>query len=277
MFTAFYTTENKEIFADSIPSRKDYRERYLGKLYCPTPECGAQLDYVELTHSINKKIFRTHKGSEHIPTCPYCITHNTSNAPTFSSETFSQAISDEHIRSILKGLYDRNTELSTNSAPAPKRGVSSHRKPNTQPVTTGRAIASIDPDAEPVSIGQREPSVRKRRSQDILLEDNNKLRGIDGVVDSAYIGTDFVEFKFCSSEMPVSLTFYNAFRDKSQRAYDYIVELANLLITTNLKILVCCLGVIEIKNETASIQIMSPNHITIEGLPIYSYMSLKAS
>ena len=277
MYTAFYITNNKEISASNIASRKEYIEKYLGKLYCPTTECNAQLDYVELTHSKYNKIFRTHKGSEHIPTCPYCITHNASNTPNFSSETFSQAISDEHIRAVLKGLYDRNTEQSPSSAPAPKRGSTSHRKSDTQSSATGRAIASIDPDAEPVSIGQREPSVRKRRSKDILLEDNNKLRGIDGVVDSAYIGTDYVEFKFSSTEMPVSLTFYNAFRDKSQRAYDYVVELANLLITTKLKILVCCLGVIEIKNETASIQIMSPNHITIEGLPIYSYMALKAS
>lgn len=277
MYTAFYITDDKEISANDIPSRKEYIEKYLGKLYCPIPECNAQLDYVELTHSIYNKIFRTHKGSEHIPTCPYCITHNASNASNFSSETFSQAISDEHIRAVLKGLYDRNTEQSPSPAPATKRGTTSHRKSDTQTSITGRAIASIDPDAEPVSIGQREPSVRKRRSKDILLEDNNKLRGIDGIVDSAYIGTDFVELKFCSSEIPVSLIFYNAFRDKSQKAYDYIVELANLIATTNLKILVCCLGVIEIKNKMASIQIMSPNHITIEGLSIYSYMSLQAS
>ena len=280
MNKALYVTHNETfpIFAKDIGSRRDYLENYVGKLYCPTPGCYAQLDYVELPYSGNEKIFRTHKGSEHDASCPYCIIHQSANAPSFSSETFSQAISEEHIKSILKGLYQRNTEPLTGGSSAPRRGTTRHRDDNTVSTTTmGRAVASLDPNATPVVRGEREPSVRKRRSQDLLAEDNNRLRGIDGTVDSAYIGDNYIELHFATTDCPVTLLFYNAFRDKSEQAYRLIAHLAHMLNTTDLNILVCCLGVVEMNDGKATIQIMSPDYITFEGLSVYNYMALLAS
>lgn len=77
MNKALFVTPDKSspIFAKDIESRKEYLEKYVGKLYCPTPGCCAQLDYVELPYLGNEKIFRTHKGSEHDVSCPYSIIH----------------------------------------------------------------------------------------------------------------------------------------------------------------------------------------------------------
>lgn len=280
MNKALYVTQNKSfpIFAKDIESRRDYLENYVGKLYCSTPGCSAQLDYVELPYFGNEKIFRTHKGSEHNVSCPYCIIHQSANAPSFSSETFSQAISEEHIKSILKGLYQRNSEPLRGGSSAPKRGTTKRRDDTTSStLTLRRAVASLDPNATPVARGEREPSVRKRRSQDLLAEDNNRLRGIDGTVDSAYIGDNYIELHFATTDRPVTLLFYNAFRDKSEQAYRLVTHLAHLLNTTDLNILVCCLGVVEMNDEKATIQIMSPDYITFEGLSISSYMALLAS
>lgn len=62
MNKALYVTKNKSfpILAKDIESRRDYLEKYVGKLHCPTPGCYAQLDYVELPYFENKKY------SEHI-------------------------------------------------------------------------------------------------------------------------------------------------------------------------------------------------------------------
>lgn len=265
------------IFPHNIPSRKEYLEHYAGKLFCPTSGCHAKLDYVELSYFGLKKIFRTHKGSDHSSTCPYCITHKASHGPIFSSETFSQAISAEHIKSILKGLYQRNVDPTPASAPTVKSSTTKHPANPQSASVIGRAVASIDPNAAPVGRSEREPSVRKRRSLDLLPEDNNQLRGIDGIIDSAYIGSNFVELKFSTNNAPVSLLFYNAFRDKSEQAYRHIVALANLLNSTDLSILVCCLGVVEVGTTKTTIQIMSPDYITFEGLSISGYMALQAS
>ena len=280
MNKALFVTPDKSspIFAKDIESRKEYLEKYVGKLYCPTPGCCAQLDYVELPYLGNEKIFRTHKGSEHDVSCPYSIIHQSANAPSFSSETFSQAISEEHIKSILKGLYQRNTEPPRSGSIATESGTTKHRNKSTSSTPiAGHAVASLDPNAAPVVKGGREPSVRKRRSQDLIAEDNNRLRGVDGTVDSARINDDYIELYFATTDYPVTLLFYNAFRDKSEQSYELIKRLAHLLITTDLHILVCCLGVVEMNNEQATIQIMSPDYITIEGLSIFSYMSLLES
>lgn len=279
MNKALFVTENTSsiISPHDISSRKEYREKYIGKLYCPTPECTAQLDYVELPFVGHEKIFRTHKGSEHNQNCPYCIIHSKGNNPFSSSETFSQVLSDKHIKSILKGLYQRNVAPTPERPTPSKRGTTKHRD-STSPLSNKRhAVASIDPNAEPVPLGKREPPVRKRRSKDLLAEDNNILRGIDGIVDRAYIGENYTELYFSSTTPIVSLLFYNSFRDKSEQAYRYIQELAKALNSTDLKILVCCLGVVEINTEKAQIQIMSPDYITIEGLSIYNYMAVMAS
>lgn len=280
MNKALYVTQNKILLikATDIKSRRDYLENHVGKLYCPTPGCYAHLDYVELPYSGNSKIFRTHKGSEHNTSCPYCIIHQSANAPSFSSETFSQAISEEHIKSILRGLYQRNKEPLYSGSSTPKRGTTKHRDDTTTSTATmGRAVASLDPSAAPVVRGEREPSVRKRRSQDLLAEDNNRLRGIDGTVDSAYIGDNYIELHFATTDCPVTLLFYNAFRDKSEQAYRLVAHLAHILNTTDLNVLICCLGVVEMNDGKATIQIMSPDYMTIEGLSIYSYMALLAS
>ena len=280
MNKAIYVIQNKSvlIFARDIKSRRDYKENYIGKLYCPTMGCNAQLDYVELPYFGNEKIFRTHKGSEHNVLCPYCITHQSVNAPTFSAETFAHAISEEHIKSILKGLYQRNKNPLQGGSAVHKKGTTKHRDDTASvALGRGRAVASIDVDAVPVVRGEREPSVRKRRSQDLLAEDNNRLRGIDGTVDSAYIGENYVELHFATTGCPVTLLFYNAFRDKSEQAYRLVADLAYLLCTTDLSMLVCCLGVVEMNDEKANIQIMSPEYITFEGMSIFSYMNLLAS
>lgn len=277
MNKAFYSITNKPIFATDIVSRNEYIKKYSGKIYCPTPGCHAQVDYVELPYSTNSKIFRTHKGSEHILSCPYCITHKTTNAPSFSSETFSQSLSSDHIKSILKGLYQRNTESTKVGSNTPQKSITRHfdRRPSISPMA--RPMASLDPNATPNIKGDREPSVRKRRSQDLLAEDNHRLRGIDGIVDSATVGDNYIELHFSTIGCPVTLLFYNAFRNKSEQIYQLIEHLAYLLNTSDLNILVCCLGVVEMNDEKATIQIMSPEYITIEGLSISSYMSLKAS
>ena len=280
MNNAVFLVQNKTIVvsAKDIASRKEYLEKYAGKLHCPTPGCCAQLDYVELPYSMNKKIFRTHKGSAHIASCPYDIIHLPSNAPSFSSETFSQNISEEHVKSILKGLYQRNINPLHSATRAAKRSPTKHHKHVTPPTPVARhAVASLDPNAEPVAKGKREPVVRKRRCQDLLAEDNNRLRGVDGTVDSAYIGEDYIELHFASTGYPVTLFFYNAFRDNNEQSYNLVKHLAHLLTTTDLRVLVCCLGVVEMDNNKATIQIMSPNHITIEGLSIFNYMSVLAS
>ena len=257
MNKALFVTSDKSspIFAKDIESRKEYLEKYVGKLYCPTPGCCAQLDYVELPYLGNEKIFRTHKGSEHDVSCPYSIIHQSVNAPSFSSETFSQAISEEHIKSILKGLYQRNTEPLRSGSSATEGGTTKHRNKSTSSTPiAGHAVASLDPNAAPVVKGEREPSV-----------------------DSACINDGYVELYFATTDYPVTLLFYNAFRDKSEQSYELIKRLAHLLITTDLHILVCCLGVVEMNNEQTTIQIMSPDYITIEGLSIFSYMSLLES
>ena len=75
----------------------------------------------------------------------------------------------------------------------------------------------------------------------------------------------------------MEILFYNAFRDKSQQAYQYITKLAYMLNSSDLSILVCCLGIVKVETNKTSIQIMAPDYITFEGLSIYNYITLKAS
>ena len=50
-----------------------------------------------------------------------------------------------------------------------------------------------------------------------------------------------------------------------------------MLNSSDLSILVCCLGIVEVETNKTSIQIMAPDYITFEGLSIYNYITLKAS
>lgn len=58
MNKALYVTDDEEfiIFPHNISSRKEYLEKFSGRLFCPTPGCNAQLDYVELPYYGHEKI-----------------------------------------------------------------------------------------------------------------------------------------------------------------------------------------------------------------------------
>lgn len=266
------------INARDIKSRKEYKEKYIGKLYCSEPGCNARLVYAELPFESHSKIFKTHPGSEHSTSCPHQITHERTNGPTFSSTTFSQEISAKHVKSVLDSLYKRNTEPEIASPPTRTKGsISKHTTNDSTTILRRKAEPSIDKDAEPVVAGEREPTVKKRKSQDLISEDNGRLRGIDGKITQAHIGEDYVELYFESPDTPLSLLFYNSFRDKSNQAYSYIVAIAKLLNETDLTILTCCLGVVEVLTDKTQVQIMGPEYITFEGLSIYNYIRLKSA
>lgn len=59
-----------KITADSILSRKEYLETYRGHLFCPHPNCSAQVSFAETPTFTNKKIFKTLKNSIHSEDCP---------------------------------------------------------------------------------------------------------------------------------------------------------------------------------------------------------------
>jgi len=279
MEKAKFATSNstKIISARDIKSRKEYMEKYVGKLFCAEAGCNAMLDYVELSNYRREKIFRTHKHSNHSPDCPFQIIRTEGKGPTFSSTTFSKAISDEHIKSILKGLRQRNSgEASGTSQQTKSKVVSKLNKTKERDSLKGRAVASIDADAEPVKRGEREPTVKKRRGIDLLPEDDSRLRGIDGYIDAAYIGEKFVELHFSNTTTKTTLLFYNAFRDKSDRAYKFVKDIADEVNSSDLKIFICCVGVVEFLADKIQIQIMNPSYITFEGLSIYNYMRIKA-
>ena len=59
--------------------------------------------------------------------------------------------------------------------------------------------------------------------------------------------------------------------------FKMLSQLAYMLNSSDLGILVCCLGIVEVETNKTSIQIMAPDYITFEGLSIYNYITLKAS
>lgn len=268
------TSGSKIISATDIDSRKDYLQKYQGHLFCPEPGCNAQLVYAELPFKGYEKIFKTHKDSEHSGLCPHRITHKEDGHPIYTSETFSKALSEHHIQSVLKGLYEKNTNQTSTHSTQGTNNTSRKKNADASKQAIGRVVPSIDPDATPIKAGEREPAVRKRRSHDLILEDNNMLRGVYGLIVDSYITDTYIELIDKTPDGNVSLLFYNAFRDKSQLAYKYIQELAFLIKENNLRVPVCCIGVIEFLSSKIQIQIMNPNHITFENVSIFNYMKV---
>lgn len=275
MVNAYYINggQRSHISSNKIKSRKEYLEKYQGYLFCE--KCTARVVFAEL--SSGKKIFKTAKGSEHGFDCPYKITHRTTTGPTFTADTFSKAISEKHIKSVLKGLNERNM-----TTPPTKRKVYSNDSPRVIKISDGTGKTNIkptlDPSAEKIKSGEREPAIRKRNCNDILPEDYNELRGIDGIVNKAIVYSDFIQLSFNTNDTdPVNLLFYNAFKDKDARAYELVKNLAHDMVENHTELLVCCLGVIEKKSDSIQIQIMAPGHITFNNKSINFFFSPKAS
>lgn len=258
------------ISAQQINSRTEYLSMYNGKLYCPTPGCTAQLSFAITPSFRHKKIFKTAKNSEHTDTCPHKILHDASVASHYSMGTINQALSDRHKRDILSKLYLRNTKPVENT-PEMSNKQRPQKQRDTNSVGTPILVASISPDAESAKEGEREPSVLKRKSNDLSSEDINKLRAIDGYAISAKITQDYIEIWLTPT---LSLLFFNAFRDSSNMAYQEVTKIAHDINNSKDSILVCCIGIIEDKTEYYQIQIMDPSLVTFNNESPFNYYSI---
>lgn len=260
----------KKITANQIESRTEYVNKYNGYLFCPTQGCDASLTFALTPTFATKKIFKTARHSEHSENCPHRIVHTGSSLHRYSSETINQELSDEHKRDVLKKLYERNFEdESTNMKPKSKPG--SKPRPNPEAGSIARPVASIDPDAVPVTEGQREPSVRKRKSNDILPEDIGQLRGIDGKSLSAKIDDNSIEIWLNPN---LSILFFNAFRDASLTAYQQVLKIANDINSNSLTTLICCIGIIEEAKHGYQIQIMDPSMVSFDNKSAYNFYAV---
>lgn len=266
----------KVISPRDISTKQEYKKKYQGKLFCPVPGCGAALDYVEWRDRRIKKIFRTHKGSEHKDTCPYCVIHEKVGGRIFTAETFSQEITLPHIKDVLRGLNRRNEDSGMESAPSRKKSISKLKK-NGEQTLTKRVEASIDPDAPPTQQGTKEPSVKKRHIKDLGSEDIQKVRGVYADISRIRVGENYIELYDKNSGTERAILFYNAFRDKSQQAYWYLRNFANILKKKKSSLYVCVVGVVESQENRILVQAMDPEHVTIEGMSIYNFMALWAA
>lgn len=262
----------RKITAESIASRREYKEKYLGHLFCPYPNCTAHVSFAETPTFTVKKIFKTLKNSPHAENCPYRITYKANGNRYIVSETISQSLSESHKRDILRKLFNRNqtpNEVTTNgsSTPSKKMNPSSDAKV----IAITKSKASIDPNARPAEKGFREPVVKKRHCSDILSEDINRLLALDDYAKSATVSDDYVEIKLNSN---TTLLFYNAFKVSSPAAFSLVKALATDFINNAQDLLICFIGVVEKTQSGYQIQIMDPSLITFNNRYIYNYKTI---
>lgn len=262
----------KIISAEEVESRTDYLTNYAGHLFCSTPGCSSQLTFA-LTPSFRiKKMFKTGKNSEHADHCQHKVIHSGTTQHRYTSETINQALSSKHKRNVLKQLYNRNQEQEekTNVTPSstsnPSKRVKNDDSSNTKAIP--RSVASISPDAEPVKVGQKEPPVRKRKSNDILPENEQQLLGIDGYALSANITDKYIEIYL---DKNLSILFYNAFRDSGPEAYQQVHRIAREINEKHEPLLVCCIGVVEKKESEYQVQIMDSSLVTFNNKSALSF------
>jgi len=260
---------SKKITADEIESRTHYLSTYSGCLFCNTPGCPAELSFALTPDFRIKKMFKTKKNSEHAEHCPHKIVHSGSAKYRYSSETVNQTLSSKHRRDVLQKLYARNLEQTPPTGGGSSSGTSTRlKKDDSNTELLARPVASIDTNAESAKQGQKEPPVRKRKSNDILPEDVGLLRGIDGYALSAHIDENSVEIEL---EPNFSILFYNAFRDSSPEAYRQVQRIADDINCHSMPFLVCCIGVVERKEAGYQIQIMDSSLITFNNKAAISF------
>ncbi len=262
----------RKITAESIKSRKEYLEIYRGHLFCPHPNCTAQVTFAETPTFTVKKMFKTLKNNKHAEDCPHRIIHNANGNRYISSETINQALSERHKRDILRKLYNRNQnhdETTTSGSHTSSKTTSSSS--DTDTIAIPKTIASIDTNALPAEKGAREPIVKKRRCSDILSEDIGKLLALDDYAKSATISDDYVEIILNSN---TTLLFYNAFKDSSPVAFSLVKGLATDFINNKHDLLICFIGIVEKAQLGYHIQIMDPSLITFNDSYIYNYKTI---
>lgn len=262
----------RKIMAESIKSRKEYLEIYRGHLFCPHPNCTAQVSFAETPTFTVKKIFKTSKNCTHAEDCPHRIIHNANGNRYISSETINQALSERHKHDILKKLYNRNQNPDeTTTSGSHTSSKTTNAPSDTNVVAIPKSIASIDPNALPAEMGAREPVVKKRRCSDILSEDIGKLLALDDYAKSATISDDYVEIILNSN---TTLLFYNAFKNSSPAAFSLVKALATDFINYKKDLLICFIGIVEKAQAGYHIQIMDPSLITFNDSYIYNYKSI---
>lgn len=175
-------------------NRKEYKQIYKGKLFCPIKGCKAILVHNDKQKGGVRKYFSTKPYSIHKTGCPNEVIHSGTKNRVKKVGTVEINLSEAHRKRILDESYDKllkvlNSNLINNPVKKKKRKKAPGPRTDEDGSVVKRDIGgtpTVDGKGKD-RIGSRQPYVYKREVSELREEDIGTTKEIHGFVESINI------------------------------------------------------------------------------------------
>jgi len=252
----------------------NYKNIYNGYLFCPEPNCNAQLRFV----SGNKRIyFRTKKVriidgkiiDEHIKLCPNSVEHDAQIRATRRRDSkLSINLTAEHMKRVLHNAYNNQFEPEKN-----KKKIKPHMRTTKRPI----AVNKIDDSLKPIGkIGtdvdttlnrsKKQPSIFSKSINDISERDYLDVQCVYGSVKEMILSGPYPYITLQTKDnKKARILFSEAFGVNNPAILKNIQiykEYSDIIKHGGLDPFVCCIG--EITKDDYDISVVFGDHRALQ-------------
>jgi len=248
--------------------KQSYETIYKGYLFCPTPDCNAQLVFVE--GNIQVSHFRTWRRSStrendkdekgrHIDGCPFSINYEVSekNRRRYDPE-YKYNISDEHISAVLRRAYNafvkkQNGELELDSG---KHNLANRVSRAGSYKNEILGTAALFGQGQDLTNG-REPRIPVRLLENIDQRDYFQVRCVIGHVSHIHLEENYAYINLKpTGNVKVKIHFNESFIVNNHpqfKLFSYLRDYVELKKENKSEIVCCCVG--EVKKTDSGVNV----------------------
>lgn len=254
----------------------NYRNIYNGYLFCPEPNCNAQLRFVS---GDKRTYFRTKRVKivggkiidEHIEDCPHSVKHEAKVRATRRRDSkLIVGLTAEHIKRVLHNVYNKQVEPERIKKKIKAQGETVKPK---KPIPESRIDDSLSPLGKigthvdtSFERGKKQPPIYSKSINDISERDYLDVQCVYGLVKDMILDGPYPYIILQTKDnKKARIKFSEAFGVNNQAILENIIiykEYIDLIKHDGLNPFVCCIG--EITKDDYGISVVFEDHRALQ-------------
>ncbi|MDK8182147.1 hypothetical protein [Paenibacillus sp. UMB4589-SE434] len=284
ILNAIFRYEGKEelINLEDISKREDY-ELVKENLFCSFEGCYCPLQYIAkgaISEYLKRRI-----GELHNESCTYFTLPNLTGHSRRIVGTSSSILRDDHVASILRGLYDVYTETTDEREVRLKRGRENARVRRNNKIDKSKSEKDVEEvyvnkattssEGESLVEGERNPPVRRRYSLlDLSDIDIGQTEGIIGELVSIVNNEKRTILELTDRLNKITLYVYleEVFFDNSPVNIDTSLKVLSEIVNKGKKIYVSCVGEVVYRDDKLGMLLLREKDLRINRVPVIIFI-----
>ncbi|MGF9906122.1 hypothetical protein [Brevibacillus porteri] len=273
-----YDGNEGSISLEDISKHEDY-EVIRENLFCSTDGCDCPLLYIP--RGKYSEYLKKRNGSSHIESCMHFAPTDSNRRSRRIVGTSKSRLRDDHVASILRGLYDAYNETAEDREKRLAHDREKARQRRNNKVNTSKTeneydevyvnSATTSASGEALAEGERNPPVRRRYS--LLDLSNNDIGETEGIIGELVEVQNDEERSILilsdkSRKRKLNVYLEQVFFENSPVNINNNLVALNELLISGREIQISCLGEVVLRNDSLGMLTLREKDLRVDRVPL---------